>query len=75
MKALILDYTDGTAMTIEIPKGWEENASEFVESLPCYHNDCMHMIFTEDIEVYKIVEDGMDTDGYPCYDYQHIATL
>ena len=76
MKAIILDYTDGTILTIQIPKGWEENPSEFVESLPYYNNQCYHMIVNEDkLEVYEIVEDGEDEDGYPCYEYQHVATL
>lgn len=77
MKAIILDYTDGTIMTIVIPKEWESDPEEFVTSLPCYDDSsCYYMISRDDsVEVYEIVEDGKDTDGYPCYDYEHITDL
>ena len=76
MKAIILDYTDGTLLLVDIPKEWEHNPSEFVEALPCYSDQCYHMISNGDcFEVYNIVEDGQDTDGYPCYDYKHVCDL
>ncbi len=77
MKAIILDYRDGTINIMPIPKEWEENADEFIRAHPCYdESSCYYMIAQDDtIEVYKIVEVGKDKDGYPNYDYQNIATL
>lgn len=77
MKAIILDYTDGTILVVAIPKEWEESPSEFVESLPMYDTNSMYHMISRDyhVEVYNVVEDGKDADGYPCYDYQHITDL
>ena len=77
MKAIILDYTDASLLLITIPKEWEDDASEFVESLPCYHDSsCYHMITDNDtFEVYNIVQDGEDADGYPTYDYEKVTEL
>lgn len=77
MKAILLDYSDGTINVLPIPKEWEDNADEFVQAHPCYVQDEMYYMISPDdeIEVYDIVQDGEDTDGYPCYDYQKRTTL
>lgn len=76
MKAIIIDYRDASILRITIPKGWEEDAAEFVESLPCYHNDCYFIVTDNDtFEVYDIVQDGEDAEGCPNYDYQKATEL
>jgi len=76
MKALIIDYTDASLLLITIPKEWEDNAGEFVENLPCYSNDCEFIVTDKDtFEVYDIVQDGEDADGYATYDYEKATEL
>ena len=77
MKAIILDYRDGSLNILPIPKEWEEKADEFVKAHPFYDDgSCYYMISSDDeIEVYNIVEDGEEADGDPRYDYQHLTTL
>ena len=77
MKAIILDYTDYTINILPIPKEWEDNADDFVRAHPNYSEDEMYYMISPDdnVEVYDIVQDGEDTDGYPCYDYQIKTTL
>lgn len=71
MKAIILDYCDGTIMLLPIPQEWENDADEFVRAHPCYDDSCMyHMVNDGDtFEVYDIVQTGEDIDAYPFYDY------
>ena len=77
MKAIILDYSDGTVNVLPIPKEWEDNADEFVQAHPFYSQDEQYYMISpyDEVEVYDIVQDGKDTDGYPCYDYQKRTTL
>ena len=76
MKAIILDYMDGSVLLVTIPKDWEEDPETFVRNLPAYDDSvCNYMIAKDGFEVYDIVEDGKDEDGCPTYDYQHRLTL
>ena len=77
MKAIIIDYEDGSINVLPIPKDWEENADEFVESHPRYSDgSCYYMTTNDDeVPVYDIVEDGEDEDGMPTYDYIRRTTL
>ena len=77
MKAIIFDYEDGSLNVLPIPKEWEENADEFVESHPYYNKaSCYYMTANNDeFPVYDIVEDGEDDDGVPTYDYIRRTTL
>jgi len=76
MKAYIFDYTDGSILVLPIPKEWEENVDDFVTAHPCYDSSsCYYMSTEHEVEVYEVVKDGEDEDGYPCYDYNHINTI
>ena len=54
MKAIILDYVDGSINVLRIPKEHEENANEFVEGVINATN-CSWIIFDkEEIPMYEI---------------------
>lgn len=55
MKAIILDYTDGSINILPIPKDAESNADDYVREFGGNHlEDCQYMIVTEEIPVYRI---------------------
>ena len=76
MKAIIIDYTDGTLSILPIPKEWEDNAEEFVVEHPFYDDStCHYMISKGDISVYDIVNDGDAEDGTPFCEYRYRLDL
>jgi len=57
MKALIMDYTDGTLLRLPIPKEWENDAEEYVKSQPCYDDSsCYYVIGGDSFDVYDVTE-------------------
>ena len=75
MKAIILDYSDGSVNLLPIPKDMEENTSEYVENV-VNTSHCSYMIHQNDsFPVYEIIvtesENGNDFDT----DYGKVCEL
>lgn len=63
MKAIILDYYDGKVVTFQFPaEVAEEDAQEYLESIPWYHAEACHFMLVHGnecgVEELTAYEDG-----------------
>ena len=71
MKAIILDYGDGSINILPIPRNVPDNKEcEYVESHPCYDSGAMaYMVVEDSAEVFEVSTEQFShkENGIVCY--------
>lgn len=75
MKAIILDYADGSINVLRIPKEHEEDANEYVEGVINATN-CEWILFeNEEIPMYEIKPQIDENGEYIGNEYERIESI